>query len=47
MKELPLLAMFVAVLAVCAATAAQAAQIEVCHLPPGNPAAAGLTRTPF
>ncbi len=34
MKKLSLL---VAVLAVCTATAAQAAKIEVCHRPPGNP----------
>lgn len=38
MKRLPFLCLLVAVLAVCAATAAQAAKIEVCHLPPGNPA---------
>ena len=31
------LSLFVAVLAVCTATAAQAAKIAVCHQPPGNP----------
>jgi hypothetical protein len=31
------LSLFVAFLAVCAAPAAQAANIEVCHRPPGNP----------
>ncbi len=34
MKKLSIL---VAVLAVCVAPAAQAAKIEVCHFPPGNP----------
>jgi hypothetical protein len=37
MKKLLLLSLFVAVLVVGAATAAQAAKIEICHFPPGNP----------
>jgi len=37
MKKLHLLPLLMAVLVVCTATAAQAAKIEICHRPPGNP----------
>jgi hypothetical protein len=37
MKKLTLPSLLAAVLVVCGATAAQAAKIQICHLPPGNP----------